>query len=48
MRGLKRMDTSILKGFQVYHTFIRPHEGRNGDTPADRAGIRVGCENKWP
>ncbi len=47
MRGLKRMDTPILKGVQIYHNFIRPHEGLNGDMPADRAGIRVGGENKW-
>jgi putative transposase len=47
MRGLKRMDTPILKGVQIYHNYIRPHEGLNGDTPADRAGIRVRGENKW-
>jgi transposase-like protein len=47
MRGLKRTDSPILKGYQIYHNFIRPHEGLNGDTPADRAGIRVRGENKW-
>ncbi len=47
MGGLKRMDTPILKGLQVYHNFIRPHEGLNGETPADRAGIKVEGENKW-
>jgi len=47
MRGLKRTDTPILKGCQIYHNFIRPHEALNGDTPADRAGIRVKGENKW-
>ncbi|MGD0396989.1 MAG: hypothetical protein ABSB26_08825 [Nitrososphaerales archaeon] len=47
MRGLKRTDTPILKGIQIYHNSIRPHEGLNGDTPADRAGIRVEGENKW-
>ncbi len=47
MRGLKRMDTPILKGVQIYHNFIRPHEGLNGQTPADRAGIKVEGENKW-
>jgi len=26
MRGLKRKDTPILKGIQIYHNFIRPHE----------------------
>ena len=47
MRGLKRTDTPILKGIQIYHNFIRPHEALNGDTPAERAGIGVQGENKW-
>jgi transposase-like protein len=47
MRGLKTVDTPILKGYQLYHNFIRPHEGLNGNTPAERAGIRIGGENKW-
>ncbi len=47
MRGLKRADTPILKGYQLYHNFTRPHEGLDGDTPADRCGIKVEGENKW-
>lgn len=47
MRGLKRTDTPILKGYQLYHNFIRPHEALNGKTPADLAGIKVEGENKW-
>ncbi len=47
MRGLKTVDTSIPKGLQIYLNFIRPHEGVNGDTPADRCGIKVEGENKW-
>jgi len=47
MRGLKRTDTPMLKGYQLYHNFIRPHESLNGQTPADKAGIRVMGENKW-
>jgi putative transposase len=47
MRGLKRMDTPILKGYQLYHNYIRPHEGLNGATPADKAGIKVEGDNKW-
>lgn len=47
MRGLKRTDTPILKGIQIYHNFIKPHEGLNGETPADRAGIKVEGQNKW-
>lgn len=47
MRGLKTVDTPILKGYQLYHNFIRPHEALNGQTPSERAGIKVGGENKW-
>jgi hypothetical protein len=47
MRGLKWEDTPIINGIRIYHNFIRPHEGLNGDTPADRAGIKVEREDKW-
>ncbi len=47
MRGLKRMDSPIIKGFQIYHNFIRPHQGLRGDTPAERCGIKVEGEDKW-
>jgi len=47
MRGIKRADSPILKGYQIYHNFIRPHEGLNGETLADRVGIKVEGENKW-
>lgn len=41
------MDIPILKGVQIYHNFIRPHEGLDGKTPAEVAGIEVEGENKW-
>lgn len=47
MRSLKRDDSPILRGLQIYHNFIRPHESLHGKTPADLAGIRVEGENKW-
>lgn len=47
MRGLKRMGVSILKGYQLCHNFLRPHEALNGRTPAEGAGIKVEGENKW-
>ena len=47
MRGIKRADSPILKGYQIYHNLIRPHEGLNGETLADRVGIKVEGENKW-
>ena len=46
-RGLKKSDTPILTGYQIYHNYIRPHEGLDGKTPAEAAGIQVLGENKW-
>jgi hypothetical protein len=47
MRGLKKPDTPILTGYQLFHNYIRPHEGLNGKTPAEATGIRIEGENKW-
>jgi hypothetical protein len=47
MRGLKRPDTPILKGLRIYHNYIREHEALKGQTPAERAGIKVEGKNKW-
>jgi transposase-like protein len=47
MRGIKKRDTPVLKGMQVYHNFIKPHEGLNGRTPAEVCGIVVKGDNKW-
>ncbi len=47
MRGLKKADTQILKGYQLYHNYIRPHEALNGKTPAEACGIQIKGNNKW-
>ncbi len=47
MRGLKIEKTPILKGFQIFHNYIRPHEALEGSTPGEKAGIVVNGENKW-
>jgi putative transposase len=47
MRGLKKKDTPILKGYQIFHNYIREHEGLNGRTPADLCCIKVQSRNKW-
>jgi putative transposase len=45
MRGLKKEDTPILKGMQIFHNFIREHEGLDVKTPAEASGIIVDGEN---
>lgn len=47
MRGLKREDTPILAGYQIFHNYVRPHEALEGKTPAEACGIEVQGENKW-
>ncbi|HVB12979.1 MAG TPA: DDE-type integrase/transposase/recombinase [Nitrososphaerales archaeon] len=47
MRGLKIKETPILKGMQIFHNFIRTHEGLKGKTPGEACGIEVKGENKW-
>ncbi|MCX9028103.1 MAG: DDE-type integrase/transposase/recombinase [Candidatus Methanoperedens sp.] len=41
MRGLKKTDTPILPGYQIFHNFIRTHEGLEGKTPAEACVLRL-------
>jgi putative transposase len=47
MRGLKIANISVLPGYQLYHNFLRPHEGIGNITPAEKCGIKIEGENKW-
>jgi putative transposase len=48
MRSLKKVDTPILKGMQIYHNYIREHSGlEEKRTPAEKAGIQIEGDNKW-
>jgi hypothetical protein len=47
MRGLKNVNTSVLTGYQLYHNFIRPHEGIANQTPAEMCGVKIEGDNKW-
>ncbi len=47
MRGIKKMDSPIFKGYQIYHNYIREHEGLKGKTPAEAANIHIEGSNKW-
>jgi len=37
MRGLKKPDTSIIPGYQLYHNCLRPNEALEDRTPATLA-----------
>ena len=46
-RGLKKEDSSIISGLQLYHNFFRPHLGLPDQiTPAEAAGITIEGTNK--
>jgi putative transposase len=45
MRGLKKVDTPVLKGCQIFHNYIRKHQSI-GKAP-EKCGIEIQGENKW-
>jgi putative transposase len=45
MRGLKKVDTPVLKGCQIFHNYIRKHQAI-GKAP-EKFGIEIQGENKW-
>jgi len=47
MRGLKKTDTPIIAGYQIFHNYMRAHEALEGKTPAEACGIKVEGKNKW-
>jgi transposase-like protein len=47
MRGLKTKETPILTGYQIFHNYIRGHEGLDGKTPSEACGIKIEGKNKW-
>ncbi|HEX5457354.1 MAG TPA: integrase core domain-containing protein [Candidatus Nitrosotalea sp.] len=47
MRGIKKDDSVMFDGYQMYHNYLRPHMGLNGQTPAEKCGIKIDGDNKW-
>jgi hypothetical protein len=47
MRSLKKDDTPILTGMQIFHNHLRPHAALNQKTPGQMVGIEIRGENKW-
>lgn len=46
MRGLKKGNTQILTGYQLFHNYIRPHEALRGNSPDEKCGIVIEGDNK--
>ena len=47
MRGVKKKDSPIFDGSQIYHNYIRPHMALDGKTPSEACGIDVKGNDKW-
>ena len=46
-RNFKKPESQLIRGLQLYHNYFREHEGLEGKTPADIAGIKIEGRNKW-
>jgi len=47
-RGIKTTDSAILDGQRIYYNHIRPHQGLEGKTPGQAAGLDLELKgNKW-
>ncbi|WP_297465400.1 integrase core domain-containing protein [Nitrosarchaeum sp.] len=46
-RGLKKDESSLIDGYQLYHNYIRPHMALDGKTPSEACGITIQGGNKW-
>lgn len=44
---MKIEDTPIVDGHRLYYNFMRPHQGLNGKTPSEEAGITIEGDNRW-
>jgi transposase-like protein len=47
VRGVKKSDSPLISGYQIYHNYVRPHMALDGRTPAEAAGIMVEGQDKW-
>lgn len=46
-RGLKKEDSPLIDGYQIFHNYIRPHQALEGKTPSEACGIAVQGQDKW-
>lgn len=47
VRGIKKDDSALISGYQLFHNYLRPHQGLDGKTPAQACGIDIQGDNKW-
>jgi transposase-like protein len=47
VRGLKKNDSPLIDGYQLFHNYIRPHMALDGKTPSEACGITIQGDDKW-
>jgi hypothetical protein len=47
VRGVKKSDSPLIEGYQIFHNYVRPHMALDGKTPSEKAGITVKGQDKW-
>ncbi|HKC79272.1 MAG TPA: hypothetical protein VKB83_04195 [Nitrosopumilaceae archaeon] len=47
MRSIKKDDSVMFDGYQMYHKYLSPPMGLDGKTPAEKCGIKIKGDNKW-
>ena len=47
IRGVKKKESPIFDGYQIYHNYFRPHMALDGKTPSEACGIEINGDNKW-
>ena len=47
VRGIKKKESVLINGYQMYHNYLRPHMGLDGKTPAEVCGIKIEGDNIW-
>jgi hypothetical protein len=46
-REWKNPASKMSEEQRIHHNFVKPHAVLEGQTPAERAGIKVKGQNKW-
>ncbi len=47
VRGIKKTDSVMFDGYQMFHNYLRPHMGLDGKTPSEACGVKIEGDNKW-
>ena len=47
VRGLKKDDSPLMDGYQIFHNYIRSYHGLDGKTPSEVCGIKIKGNDKW-